>query len=84
LESVLGKHMRIDAQPGGMHLILRLRGQLSDRQLVGRMKDEGLYAEALADWAIESDGASALLLSFTNIDSRKTAENLGNRILKLI
>jgi GntR family transcriptional regulator/MocR family aminotransferase len=31
LESVLGKHLRIDAQPGGMHLILRLQGQRSDR-----------------------------------------------------
>ena len=26
LEGVLGKHMRIDPQPGGMHLILRLNG----------------------------------------------------------
>jgi len=26
LESVLGEHVRLDAQPGGMHLILRLRG----------------------------------------------------------
>jgi GntR family transcriptional regulator/MocR family aminotransferase len=31
LESVLGKHMRIDSQPGGMHLILRLQGRRSDR-----------------------------------------------------
>ena len=37
LEGVLGKHVKIDSQPGGMHLILRLRGRRSDRRLVARM-----------------------------------------------
>lgn len=84
LEGALGKHMRIDSQPGGMHLILRLQGQESDRQLVARMREQGLYAEALTDWTMDSDGASALLLNFTNIDSQRTAENFGRRILKLM
>jgi len=30
------------------------------------------------------DGASALLLNFTNIDSQGTAESLARRILRLI
>ena len=64
LESVLGKHMRIDSQPGGMHLILRLQGRRSDRRLVARMREEGLYAEALTDWTMDRDGASALLAQF--------------------
>jgi GntR family transcriptional regulator/MocR family aminotransferase len=84
LESVLGKHLRIDAQPGGMHLILRPQAKRSDRRLVARMREEGLYAEALTDWSLGSGGAPALLLNFTNIDSQRTAENLGKRILKLL
>lgn len=84
LESVLGKHLRIDSQPGGMHLILRPQAKRSDRRLVARMREEGLYAEALTDWSLGSGGAPALLLNFTNIDSQRTAENLGKRILKLI
>ena len=52
LESVLGKHVRIDSQPGGMHLILRLQGRRSDRRLVARMREEGLYGEALTDWTM--------------------------------
>jgi GntR family transcriptional regulator/MocR family aminotransferase len=84
LEGVLGKHMKIDSQPGGMHLILRLRGRRSDRRLVARMLQEGLYGEALSDWTIDHDGASAVLLNFTNIDSYRTAENFGKRILRLI
>jgi GntR family transcriptional regulator/MocR family aminotransferase len=84
LESVLGKHLRIDAQPGGMHLILRPRGGQSDRQLVARMRGEGLYAEALSDWAMGRNDASALLLNFTNVESRRTAEALALRIAKLM
>lgn len=84
LASMLGDYLTIDAQPGGMHLILRLREGLSDRRLVARLLDDGLYGEALSDWNFGRDGASALLLNFTNIDSRSTAETLGRRISRLI
>jgi GntR family transcriptional regulator/MocR family aminotransferase len=84
LEGVLGKHMRIDSQPGGMHLILRLQGRQSDRGLVARMREQGMYAEALTNWTMGGKSAPALLLNFTNIDSQGTAEKLGRRILKLI
>jgi GntR family transcriptional regulator/MocR family aminotransferase len=84
LQSVLGKDVRIDPQPGGMHLILRLHAQQSDRLLVARMAEAGLYGEALSDWTIGGAGVSALLLGFTNIDSQVAAEKLGRRILKLI
>ncbi|MGF6233499.1 GntR family transcriptional regulator/MocR family aminotransferase [Inquilinus ginsengisoli] len=84
LDSVLGRHMQIDSQPGGMHLILRLRGRQSDRRLVERMRKTGLYGEALTDWTAIGDGPAALLLNFTNIDSRSTAESLGRRILSLL
>jgi GntR family transcriptional regulator/MocR family aminotransferase len=83
LESVLGKHMRIDSQPGGMHLILRLRGRRSDRRLVACLREEGLFAEALTDWTITRKETPALLLNFTNVDSQRTAESLGRRILTL-
>jgi GntR family transcriptional regulator/MocR family aminotransferase len=84
LESVLAGHVSIDSQPGGMHLILRLLGERSDRELVALMRREGLYAEALTDWMIEGEAAPALLLNFTNIDSQRTAETLARRILKLL
>jgi GntR family transcriptional regulator/MocR family aminotransferase len=84
LQSALGKQVRIDSPPGGMHLILRLQGRRSDRRLVTRMREKGLYAEALTDWTIGGLGGSALLLSFTNIDSQKMAETLGRRIARLM
>jgi GntR family transcriptional regulator/MocR family aminotransferase len=84
LENVLGNHLRIDSQAGGMHLVLRLRGRRSDRRLVLRMLEEGMYGEALTDWTMGNDGVSALLLNFTNVDSQRTAEVLGDRILRLM
>jgi GntR family transcriptional regulator/MocR family aminotransferase len=84
LQSVLAKHMRIDSQPGGMHLILRLQSRRSDRRLVARMRAEGMYAEALSEWAIGHDMPASLLLGFTNINSQGAAETLGKRIASLI
>ena len=49
-----------------------------------RMREDGLYAEALTDWTIGRDGVSALFVSFTNVASQGAAVNLGRRILRLI
>jgi GntR family transcriptional regulator/MocR family aminotransferase len=67
-----------------MHLVLRLQGQRSDRQLVARMLAEGLYGEALTDWTAQGDGPPAVLVNFTNIDSQRTAERHATRILELV
>jgi GntR family transcriptional regulator/MocR family aminotransferase len=84
LKKVLGERIRIDPQPGGMHLILRLMEAQSDRLLVERLLAAGLYAEALTDWRVHDETDSALLLGFANIDSQETAEQLGKRILALM
>jgi GntR family transcriptional regulator/MocR family aminotransferase len=84
LTNVLNKHVSIDQKPGGMHLILRLRAQRSDRRLVARMLEEGLYAEALSDWTDRSDAGPAIFVNFTNVGSRHAAEALGRRILKVM
>jgi GntR family transcriptional regulator/MocR family aminotransferase len=84
LEKALGTHMRIDPQPGGMHLVLRMRGHGSDRSLAERIRNHGMFVQALSDWSIGERVESALLLGFTNIDSESAAEKLGKRILKLI
>ncbi|MFJ7284650.1 PLP-dependent aminotransferase family protein [Pseudomonas sp. NPDC099000] len=84
LKKALGEHIRIDAQPGGMHLILRLTQPQSDRSLVERLQHAGIYAEALSDWSICGPTSSALLLGFANIQSQDSAEQLGKRILELL
>ena len=84
LQNVLGTRVRIDANPGGMHLILRLEGQPPDWQLVERMRQDGLFAEALSEWSLQGEKPSGLLLGFANIASQASAEILGERILALL
>jgi GntR family transcriptional regulator / MocR family aminotransferase len=84
LKMALGERIQIDAQPGGMHLILRLTEPQSARSLVERLRQAGIYAEALINWCVHDKTDSALMLGFANIDSQDTAEQLGKRILALM
>ncbi|WP_447651252.1 MocR-like pyridoxine biosynthesis transcription factor PdxR [Pseudomonas abietaniphila] len=84
LKKALGEGFRIDAQPGGMHLILRLPEDKSDTELVIRLRQAGIYAEALTGWSIQNATGPALLLGFANIESEDVAEHLGRRILALM
>ena len=84
LSAVLGKHMQVEPQPGGMHLVLRMKGYHTDRTLAARMRDHGMSALALSERGTLPHIPSALLLAFTNIDSQATAQELGRRILKIM
>lgn len=91
LAAVLGNRVRIAPQPGGMHLVLHLQRPLRDEAIARRMTADGLYAQALSTWRSDVPGErksrtdpSALLLNFTNVDSREAAETLGRRILGLL
>jgi GntR family transcriptional regulator/MocR family aminotransferase len=84
LAEVLGKHFQIDPQPGGMHMVLRMKGHHTDRALVLRMHQDGLGAHALSNFTLLPHAASGLLVSFTNIDTPQRARELGRRIVKLL
>lgn len=84
LSDVLGSRMRIDLQPGGMHLVAHLEGHQTDRELAARMLQHGLYAQALSHWSAAPDARSGLLMSFTNIVSAEQAEQLARRLLQLM
>jgi len=84
LMRVLGGHMQVAPQPGGMHLLLRMREPGSDEMLAARMREHGMYAHALSDWATTTRVEPGLLLSFTNIATQQRAEELGSRIRDLI
>ena len=84
LDSLLAKYLRVDSQPGGMHLILRMRGRRSDKPLAEAMRKDGMYAHTLSQRSIQHQVPPGLLLGFTNIDSATTIEALAQRILKLI
>ncbi|MEN5065341.1 PLP-dependent aminotransferase family protein [Achromobacter aegrifaciens] len=84
LNDALGRRLRIEPQPGGMHLVARLEDGQSDVGLAGRMEEQGMYAGVLSRWHAAPQGQSALLLSFTNIATQAQARELGLRILQLM
>jgi len=84
LSAALGDSMHIEPQPGGMHLVARMDGKLSDRSLAARMLEQGMYAHPLSRWSSLPNPPSGLLLSFTNIASQAQAHELGLQIRALM
>ncbi|OWY31472.1 PLP-dependent aminotransferase family protein [Herbaspirillum robiniae] len=86
LEAVLGKYMELEARPGGMHLLMRLRGRRSDRALAEKMRQDGMFGRALSECLLAPRAGlpPMLMLSFTNIDTRRKAQELARRILALL
>lgn len=84
LAEALGTRLRIEPQPGGMHMVARLRAGQGDRRLAQRMVEQGLFAEAVSRWYAGPGGQPGLLLSFTNIASAAQARELGLRIRALM
>lgn len=84
LAKVFGPGMPINPQPGGMHLLVKMKGHHTDRPLARRMVENGIYAHALSRWSTAAPCGSGLLMSFTNIESQERAEQLGRRILALM
>jgi len=83
LAAALGPRLHIEPQPGGMHLVARMKGRNTDRALAARMLAHGMAAQALSPWCT-GPAQAALLMSFTNIASRRQAEQLGARIAALM
>jgi GntR family transcriptional regulator/MocR family aminotransferase len=84
LAAVLGNKVQVEPQPGGMHLVLRIKGRHADRALAARMRENGMSALALSERGVLPNSGSALLLAFTNIDTPQRARELGKRILKIM
>lgn len=84
LSKALGPAMPIHPQPGGMHLLVRMKGHHTDRALAQRMIEHGIYAHALSRWTTAAPCGSGLLMGFTNIESQELAEQYGRRILELM
>lgn len=86
LMDVLGQRLRVELQPGGMHLILRPRegAGMDDVAIARRMCEQGKFAHALSSWYLKPPVTHGLLISFTNVVSRDMARQLGERILPLL
>ena len=77
LAAAFGERLRVDQQPGGMHLLARPIGNARDTDLVHRAESHGLAPSALSPLSINSDCGQGLLLSFTNIPEERASELAG-------
>jgi GntR family transcriptional regulator/MocR family aminotransferase len=74
LETAFGDRLHLTPQAGGMHLLARPGGGVTDTALAERAQAHGLAPAALSPLAIEHDGGQGLLLGFTNIPRERAPE----------
>ncbi|MGO1767453.1 DNA-binding protein [Advenella sp. S44] len=86
LMDVLGDQLRVELQPGGMHLILRPRDSagMHDVAIAQSICEQGMFAHGLSGWYLQPPVTHGLIVSFTNVASRDAARQLGERILPLL
>jgi GntR family transcriptional regulator / MocR family aminotransferase len=73
LRAAFGDRVAIDLQPGGMHLLFRLRGNARDTSLARRAQAAGFGVEALSTRMIRHRGEQGLLIGFANVAEREAA-----------
>ncbi|OZI47242.1 DNA-binding protein [Bordetella genomosp. 5] len=79
-----GLGLRVEPQPGGMHMVLRLPAGYDDRALALRLREAGLYAQPLSSWSSLPGAPLGLLMSFTNVADREQADALAARMRLLL
>lgn len=80
---VLGEHVIIKPQPGGMHMIVKLKNKkIDDQAFANKMIASGLFAQGLSQWSSKPVHPS-LILSFTNIKTEENCLELAYRLKTL-
>ena len=69
-----GAALNIELQPGGMHLLARMRQGRDDAGLVARMSAHGIAPAPLSECGVEAPYAAGLLIGFTNVDVRQASD----------
>lgn len=69
LEATLGDGFQVDAEPGGLHILLRTPAEADDSRLARLAQDDGLAVTALSSLTVAHDVGKGLLLGFTNLDA---------------
>jgi GntR family transcriptional regulator/MocR family aminotransferase len=81
LRDCFGEPVEIDQTRGGMHLVVRLRTRLGDRELARRAREAGLNCQPLSDrYAKPQRVQRGLLMGFTNVASFAQARDIARRL----
>ena len=79
----LSSIFKIEAQAGGMHIVVELINGQTAKQFSVVANKNGLSVESLDDWCIKETNKQILLLGFTNICDEITAYKYCQQLLKI-
>lgn len=80
----LGRRFHIDLQAGGMHLLAQLPDGSNDTHIARRSHEAGLGGHALSEWYLGQSKRSGLLLSFTNLKDADLADDLMQKLARIV
>ncbi|OZI74768.1 PLP-dependent aminotransferase family protein [Bordetella genomosp. 12] len=81
LQARLGRHLEVQTQAGGIHILARLRDPaLADAPLATLALQAGLAVTPLSQWHMGPAATGGLLMGFTNIASPEMAQALVSRL----
>ncbi|GGI21670.1 MocR-like pyridoxine biosynthesis transcription factor PdxR [Oxalicibacterium faecigallinarum] len=80
-QKTLGDRVRIDLQPGGLHVLAKLAESENDIALAAQARDAGLAVHPLSRWYINAKPRQGLMMGFANVPDEKEALRLA-RLLK--
>jgi len=77
---MLGDRIRIDLQPGGLHILAKLADHEDDVTLAARARSAGLALHPLSRWYINAKPQQGLLMGFANVIDEKDAIQLASKL----
>lgn len=75
-QQVLGDRIRIDLQPGGLHMLLKLADHEDDIALAAQARVAGLALHCLSGWYMHAPPQKGLLIGFANVIDERDARRL--------
>jgi len=79
-QQVLGDRIRIDLQPGGLHMLAKLGVHEDDVMLAERAREAGFAMHALSRWYINAKQQQGLLMGFANVLDDRHAMQLALKL----
>jgi GntR family transcriptional regulator/MocR family aminotransferase len=76
----LGERIELQLQAGGMHVLARVKGGLSDLAIAARATQVGLAAIPLSGWYQAEPAQQGLLMGFTNVRDAASAADIAQRL----
>jgi GntR family transcriptional regulator/MocR family aminotransferase len=83
-QQVLGDRIRIDLQPGGLHLLAQLADHENDVLVDERARAVGIAMHPLSRWYINAKPRQGLLMGFANVPDEREAMRLAKKLKEVM